>query len=507
MFTDSIQPLLKSPRELPRIQPQNGVITFSFAGNNRVSTTTQNYIRYIFKNLIEPFINVRFVESAGKGNINFQLHDNKDEYAYTTFKDHNVFLGRRYDNADTPNGFQSGFGSRGFATLIHETLHAMGLDHPGNYNGRDGSRPGPFLPYNIDNTTNSIMSYNKAGQGAITPMPYDIAALQYLYGERQLNAGDTTYKFSSVYSFSDGSRTWGSAYSASKLTLWDSSGTDKLDFSNLRYSVSGYVLDVRTNGIITTGSGYNSFGYKPLDANNFNAGSRLTSGYGTRLTFNTQIEEVMGSNSKDRIFAGSATNRVNALGGNDIVYGSDANNTLLGGYGNDIVFGFGGDDILTGGTGETLYKLSYSDYSGRDWLYGGAGNDKIWGENGDDLLYGQQDDDLLFGGRGNDKLSGSSSFFSNERDLLWGGSGSDRFVLGSNKGSFYQGSGYAIIKDWEGGVDKIVLGRSSGRYSTRSQNIRGGAEMDTGIYHNDDLIGVIEDSTNVSSRRGDFVFA
>ncbi|NJN00059.1 MAG: hypothetical protein HC800_25570 [Phormidesmis sp. RL_2_1] len=82
-----------------------------------------------------------------------------------------------------------------------------------------------------------------------------------------------------------------------------------------------------------------------------------------------------------------------------------------------------------------------------------------------------------------------------------------QFILGSSQGSFYQGGGYAIIKDWQAGLDSILLGRTSGRYSTRSQNLTGGTALDTGIYHNSDLIGVIEDSTNVSVSRGDFAFA
>lgn len=145
--------------------------------------------------------------------------------------------------------------------------------------------------------------------------------------------------------------------------------------------------------------------------------------------------------------------------------------------------------------------------NGNDVRIGGYGKDYIFGLGGNDYLYGRQGDDLLFGGSGNDRLVGSSSYFSRDRDRLWGGSGRDRFVLGNRWGSFYRGSGYAIIEDWEGGVDKIELGRASGRYFIRTQNITGSSALDTAIYYNNDLIGVIEDSTNVSIGRGDFVFA
>ncbi|MGB7086273.1 MAG: M10 family metallopeptidase [Phormidesmis sp.] len=448
MFSNSFATLL-SP---DAIRPRNGVITFGFVGgNNRVSDVVQQNIRYLFKNLIEPFINVRFVETSGEGNINFQLHDNSDYYAYEL--DHDVYLARRQDIGNDPStststdGFQNGFGSHGFMTLVHETLHALGLKHPGNYNGEEGGT-GPFLPYAADNTTNSIMSYNFAGEGAITPMPYDIAALQYLYGARNLNSGNTTYQFSSVYSFSDGDRTWGSARAASKLTLWDQGGTDTLDFSRLSSDASGYYLDASAGGILTTHQALNAFEYKPKDTTNPHTARQKTSPYGTRLTFNTQVEKIVGSHSRDTILAGDYTQQIWGLGGHDSITGS-------------------------------------------------AQSDRLWGGDGNDMLTG---------GGGDDRLAGSDRIVSNEQDHLYGGAGRDSFILGSNQGSFYQGNGHAVIKDWQAGQDKILLGRTSGRYSTQFQKLSGGAALDTGIYHNNDLIGVIEDSTNVSVARGDFAF-
>lgn len=394
-------------------------------GRDRVSTTTQNHIRYMFKNMIEPFINVKFVETQGEGDINFQLHDD-DAYAYAS--NHDVFLARSYDNSSTDDGFQGGFGSRGFETLIHETLHAMGLSHPGNYNGNGSGGAGPFLTYPADNTTNSVMTYNSAGKSAITPMPYDIAALQFLYGARSLNAGSTYYQFSSVHSFSDGTRTWGNSSDVSKLTLWDQGGTDTLDFSQLKYDASGYVLDARAGGILTTVRAFNAAVYKPRDAANPNAALQKTSAFGTRLTYNTQIEKVIGSQSSDTIFAGEGTQQIIGLGGNDRIQGSDRNDLIFGGTGSDVIVGGNGHDQLVGGDGGALDN----DLQGNDQLYGGAGNDRLWGEGGNDQLFGGQHDDLLFGGSGHDQLMGTDSLVSNERDQLFGGAGRDQFILGSS---------------------------------------------------------------------------
>ena len=497
MFTDGIQPLLK----LAAIRPRNGVITFGFVGGrDRISTTTQNHIRYMFKNMIEPFINVRFVETQGEGDINFRLHD-ESHYAYAS--NHDVFLSRKHDNASTDGGFQSGFGSHGFETLLHETIHALGLSHPGNYNGNGHGGAGPFLVYTADNNTNSVMTYNSAGESAITPMPYDIAALQYLYGASSLNAGSTYYQFSSVHSFSDGTRTWGNTRDVSKLTLWDQGGTDTLDFSQLKYEASGYILDARAGGILTTARAFDGAVYKPLDAANRYTTLQKTSAFGTRLTYNTQVEKVVGSQSSDVIFAGERTQQIIGLGGNDRIQGSNRDDLIFGGTGNDVIVGGAGNDQLVGGDS----GFFDSDLRGNDRLLGGAGKDRLWGEGGNDQLFGGQHDDLLFGGSGNDQLAGTDSFVSNERDQLFGGAGRDWFILGSSQGSFYQGRGYAVIKDWQAGLDKILLGRTTGRYSTKVQSLSGGTALDTGIYHNNDLVGVIEDSTNVSASRGDFAFA
>lgn len=516
MFSTGINTLIKQGSHI--LTPRNGVITFSFvSGANQVSAGVQDNVRHMFKQLIEPYINVRFVETASNGDITFQLTNRPNVYAYA--QEHDVFLSRSNDHQLSNSGFQRGVGSYGFMTLIHETLHAMGLMHPGNYNGATGSSPGPYLPYALDNTTNSLMSYNTAGAGASTPMPYDIAALQSLYGTKNLNGGNTTYRFTSAYSFNDGQHDWGSVNAPSKLTLWDRTGNDTVDFSQVGYSSSGYVLDLRAGGILTTGTAYNGARYNPKDAGSIlrdffdldGDGDRLeirsithsTSTYGTALGLGTNIERVIGSNNQDIIMGGTATRFINGLRGDDYIFGNIYGDTIVGGYGQDIIHGNGGNDLLIGGNNTTTAR----DWFGHDTLLGGAGNDRLVGEDGNDTLRGQQHNDVLIGGSGSDYLAGSEVLVSSDIDQLYGGSGFDRFVLGDQRGSFYQGSGYAIIRDWEPYLDKIQLGQSIGQYTTKTLNLIGGAAQDTAIYHNNDLIGIVQDSTNVRASRGDFVFA
>jgi len=68
-------------------------------------------------------------------------------------------------------------GGTGFQTLLHELGHALGLKHPHAEHSGD-----VVLPSGQDNTTNTLMSYNDTGAPKSVFSPYDIAALNWLYG-------------------------------------------------------------------------------------------------------------------------------------------------------------------------------------------------------------------------------------------------------------------------------------------------------------------------------------
>ncbi|HHP7230513.1 MAG TPA: M10 family metallopeptidase C-terminal domain-containing protein [Xenococcaceae cyanobacterium] len=433
--------------------PGNTITYSFFDGGNyygtetawEVSNTVKNNVRYIIENYIEPLIDVDFVEVSDAGNsygtIRYMLSD-APNYAYAYLPSNSavggdVHLNPNQDNASTTNGFQGGFGTHGFTTLIHETLHALGLKHPGNYDAGSGTAPGPFLPYGEDNLTNTVMSYNLAGNSPSSMMPYDTLALQYLYGASNYNAGNTTYTFDTVFGFSDGTQYWGSPSNSTKtkVSIWDSGGIDLLDFSQLSNSSSGYLLDLNEGGILTTGNAYNGTLYQAISDPSSTNYSTTT--YGTALGYGMKIENAVGSSSNDGIIGNNVKNTLYGMSGNDILYGENGNDTLLGGEGNDRLNGGKGKDSLEGSSGNDRLNGG----SGQDSLFGGADRDTLTGGAGNDLLLGEGDRDILRGNKGNDVLAGGGG-----NDVLFGNQGSDAFVL-----EF--GQGKDTIRDFTDGVD------------------------------------------------------
>ncbi|MDY6805230.1 MAG: Ser-Thr-rich GPI-anchored membrane family protein [Cyanobacteriota bacterium] len=174
-------------------------------GVKEVSEKVKENVRDILENIYEPLLNVDFVEipdtSNNYGLIRIMKSDGPD-YAYARYPkgdDVNkgnildiygdIHLNPDRDGAGGINNFQGGPGTHGYLTLIHELGHAVGLKHPGDYNG-DGKGTPPFLPSEEDNTENTVMSYNFDFK-ADTLMSYDVKALQYIYGAESLKGSIT----------------------------------------------------------------------------------------------------------------------------------------------------------------------------------------------------------------------------------------------------------------------------------------------------------------------------
>ncbi|MFB2981937.1 Calx-beta domain-containing protein [Microseira sp. BLCC-F43] len=309
----------------------------SYYGSEIVSPVSEGIksnVRSILSSL-ESLINVRFVEVADTatnyGVIRYMFSDGPS-YAYAYYPYSNtdklsgdVHLNPNYES-DSVNRFSGTPGNHGYMALIHETFHALGLKHPGNYNG-SGTGEGPFLSPAQDNTTNTVMSYNFNGSKAITPMAYDIQALQYIYGAKSNNAANTTYSFSTVHGYTVGGEFKGST-SQIKQSLWDSGGIDTLDFSGLAAATS-YYFDMNQGGILTTQAAYNGLTYTDRST----GGTYTTSSFGTTLAYNTVIENLINSGGNDRIIANSAANQFlgysfGTFTGNDIFESTSSSDVL-----------------------------------------------------------------------------------------------------------------------------------------------------------------------------------
>lgn len=324
----------------------NGLTASSYQGRygevvSELSDTIKTSVRTILKSYIEPLVGLTFTEvteaigTYGQMRLMFSDMGGQDSYAYAFYPEaddaynraevnslaSDIHLSDAYRNpaVDPLNNFASGPSSHGFTTLIHEIGHALGLKHPNNYGSGTGSADPPYLPSSLDNLHNTVMSYNLAGSSPTTLMPFDIAALQHLYGAKSVNAGKTTYAFTSTHAFStsDGA-TWGGP-SAQRLTLVDSGGVDTLRLSALPFTSMGYYIDLRSGGVIADQSDLNTV--------TGNAGK------GTRLSLNTTIEQVINSSSDDTIVANGAANVFGGYGtaiatGNDTIEGADSRDRL-----------------------------------------------------------------------------------------------------------------------------------------------------------------------------------
>jgi Ca2+-binding RTX toxin-like protein len=228
---------------------------------------------------------------------------------------------------DDPSWAELQLGGYGFVTLIHEFGHLLGLAHPHDGGGLDDGNNfpgvtddrGDFGDYDLNQGIFTTMSYNTGwvtqfpdhsdlsyGYEA-TPMAFDIAAIQAIYGANTTYAsGANTYRLPTA-------NATGTYWSC----IWDTGGTDLV--TNEGSSIA-CTIDLRAATLRgENGGGYISF------ASGVVGGFTIANG--------AVLENATGGD------------------GDDVITGNSAANTLMGGSGNDTLDGGAGNDTLDGGVG------------------------------------------------------------------------------------------------------------------------------------------------------------
>jgi Ca2+-binding RTX toxin-like protein len=299
-------------------------------------------------------------------------------------------------------------GGYGFNTMMHEIGHALGLSHPGLYDASSGGviTYDANASFSQDNRQYTMMSYfggyntttnmwvqdgtSLSYKYSQTPMVYDIAAIQSLYGaDTTTRTGDTIYGYHNNFAANDTEKAIFdfSINTIPLCTIWDAGGSnDTLDCSGWS---GGQVID--------------------LTPGNYSSVRGLSNNVG--IAFNTIIEKAIGGIGNDKLVGNSVNNTLDGGAGAD---------TMLGGLGNDTYYVDNTGDVVTenisAGIDVVSSTISYTLTANVENLIltgtaaiNGTGNadaNTLTGNSADNILSGQAGNDVLIGGAGADTLVG-----------------------------------------------------------------------------------------------------
>ncbi len=239
-------------------------------------------------------------------------------------------------------------GNYTYQTTIHEIGHALGLSHPNGNPSTDGY------------SETSLMATNSFSQPIATPLIYDVAAIQYLYGVNETyNFGATTYDLTGE------AKVW---------TLWDAGGEGSniesyIDTINYEGSENASIdlrggVDADTNTVnwSRVGDEMFSIAYDPREYEKNADGSYATLDASRLLEGKdgiVDIENVTLGAGDDEVIGNHLDNEIFTSGGNDVLTGGEGNDKLDGSTGFDtyIFNGQYGNDTITDSDGLGVIEI------------------------------------------------------------------------------------------------------------------------------------------------------
>ena len=238
-----------------------GTVTYSFSANpdsgNSVVSAQMMAVTEQAIAAIEAVANISFtrVGSGLSDSADINVEGTPGGGGYASWGYYGGFGSNlnEFNGATVAIGTSAGYSedtSYGMTVALHEVAHAVGLSHPGAYNGSGATNYTDQAEYFQDSRQFSVMSYwSESNTGAdfyarawtgssyewvggysTNLMLHDIAALQRLYGANTTTrTGDTVYGFNS----NTGDSTWtlDSAADSIIAAVWDAGGIDTLDLS------------------------------------------------------------------------------------------------------------------------------------------------------------------------------------------------------------------------------------------------------------------------------------